>query len=121
MSACNRTRGECLAADVVVAASFFRRLRGLLGQPRSWSQAHSGLWIVPSRGVHMFGMRFAIDALFLSQGGIVVHMEENLRPWRVSHIVSSGGSVLELPAGCIARTGTKVGDQIEILSREEAQ
>lgn len=103
-----------------MADTFFRRLKGLLGQPPGWPQTHSGLWIVPSRGVHMFGMRFAIDVLFLGWGEIVVHMEQNLRPWRISRVVSSARSVLELPAGVIARTATQAGDQIEILSREEA-
>ncbi len=69
----------------------------------------------------MFGMRFAIDVLFLGRGRIVVHLEENLRPWRVSRMVPCARSVLELPAGVIARTATQPGDQIEILSREEAQ
>ncbi|MGA8366581.1 MAG: DUF192 domain-containing protein [Candidatus Acidiferrales bacterium] len=104
-----------------MADTFFRRLKGLLGQPNSWLKAHRGLWIVPSRGVHMFGMRFAIDVLFLGRGEIVVHLEQNLRPWRVSRVVPSAQSVLELPAGTIARTATQAGDQIEFLSRDEAR
>ena len=116
----NRTRDACLAADVAVADTFFRRLKGLLGQPHGWAQAHRGLWIVPSRGVHMFGMRFAIDVVFLGRGEIVVHLEQNLRPWRVSRVVPSARSVLELPAGAIARTATHVGDQIAFRSEEKA-
>jgi uncharacterized protein len=69
----------------------------------------------------MFGMRFAIDALFLSPGKVVVHVEENLRPWRVSRVVAAASSVLELPAGTIARTETRVGDQIEIVLGVEAR
>lgn len=103
-----------------MADTFFRRLKGLLGQPEDWPETQSGLWIVPSRGVHMFGMRFAIDVLFLGRGEIVVHLEQNLRPWRISRVISSARSVLELPAGVITRTATQAGDQIEILSREEA-
>ena len=68
----------------------------------------------------MFGMRFAIDVLFLGQGEIVVHLEQNLRPWHVSRVVPSARSVLELPAGAIARTATHVGDQIAFRSEEKA-
>lgn len=120
VSAFNRTRDACLAADVAVADTFLRRLKGLLGQPHGWARAHRGLWIVPSRGVHMFGMRFAIDVVFLGRGEIVVHLEQNLRPWRVSRVVPSARSVLELPAGAIARTATQAGDQIEFLPGEKA-
>jgi uncharacterized protein len=68
----------------------------------------------------MFGMRFAIDVVFLGRGEIVVHLEQNLRPWRISRVVPSARSVLELPAGAIARTATQAGDQIEFLPGEEA-
>jgi uncharacterized protein len=120
VSAFNRTRDACLAADVAVADTFLRRLKGLLGQTHGWVQAHRGLWIVPSRGVHMFGMRFAIDVVFLGRGEIVVHLEQNLRPWRVSRVVPSARSVLELPAGAIARTATRVGDRIAFRSEEKS-
>lgn len=112
----NRTRGVCLARDAVVADTFFPRLIGLLGEGRDWPERASALWIVPSRGVHMLGMRFAIDALFLDRGKVVVHAEKNLQPWRISRVVTAARSVLELPPGTIAQTETRVGDQIEIVA-----
>ena len=111
----NRTRETLLAADAVVADTFLSRLVGLLGQRPTWARASRGLWIIPSHGVHTLGMRFAIDVIFLDRNKTVVHIEENLRPWRVSRVIASARSVLELPASTIARSHTTIGDQIEVF------
>jgi uncharacterized membrane protein (UPF0127 family) len=99
-----------------VANSYFRRLVGLLGKTKRWAKEGSGLWIVPSRGVHTIGMMFPIDLVFLSKEKEVVHVEEYVRPFRISKVSLKASSVLELPAHTIYRTGTKVGDRLEISS-----
>jgi uncharacterized membrane protein (UPF0127 family) len=43
-----------------------------------------------------------------------VHVEEHVRPFRISKVSLRAQSVLELPAHSIYRSGTKVGDQLEI-------
>lgn len=110
----NRTRASLLAANVTVANTYLSRLVGLLGKGPSWEQEERGLWIIPSHGVHTLAMRFAIDVVFLDRKRIVVHKHQNLRPWRISKVIPSARSVLELPVGTIARSQTEVGDQIEI-------
>jgi uncharacterized membrane protein (UPF0127 family) len=80
-----------------------------------------GLWIVPSRGVHTLGMRFSIDVAYLDSRTVVVHIEEQLKPWRVAPIRLHASSVLELPASTLASTGTRVGDQIRIAQRQDNQ
>jgi len=37
-----------------------------------------------------------------------------MRPWAMGRLIRGGKSVLELPAGTIAATGTQVGDQLQI-------
>jgi uncharacterized membrane protein (UPF0127 family) len=37
-------------------------------------------------------------------------------PWKTSKMVFAAKSVLELPAGAIARSGTQLGDQFEMRS-----
>lgn len=111
----NRTRNSTLATDVTVANTYFPRLVGLLGKGCSWADAERALWIIPSRGVHMFGMRFAIDVVFLDCNRSVVHIQENLRPWQVSSVVRGARSVLELPVGTISRSGTQLGDHVEVV------
>src|SRR6185295_10283236 len=76
--------------------------------------AGEALWIVPSRQVHMFGMRYAIDVAFLDDAGAVVRTIPELAPWRVSPAVENAASALELPAGALARFGIDVGSRIVI-------
>ena len=110
----NKTRETFVATEAVVADSYLRRLIGLLGKTKRWVRQGGGLWIVPSRGVHTIGMMFPIDLIFLSKEKQVVHVEEHVRPFRISAVSLKASSILELPAHTIYRTGTKIGDQLEI-------
>jgi uncharacterized membrane protein (UPF0127 family) len=118
----NKTRETFVATEARVADSYVARLVGLLGKTRRWAQLGKGLWIVPSRGVHTIGMLFPIDLVFLSKEKEVVHIEEHLRPFRISRVSLRAMSVLELPPHTIFRSRTQVGDRFEIarLKREEA-
>ncbi len=114
----NKTRETFVATEAIVADSYLRRLVGLLGKTKRWARLGAGLWIIPSSGVHTLGMLFPIDVIFLSKEKEVVHVEEYLRPFRISKLSLRALSVLELPAHTIYRTGTKVGDRLEISSAE---
>ena len=84
----------------------------------------TGLWISGTNGIHMFFMRFAIDAVFLSRPGAgsavgnarrVVGLRRGLRPWvGLVPLVRGADGVLELPVGTIDTTGTQVGDEVRI-------
>jgi uncharacterized membrane protein (UPF0127 family) len=117
----NRTREAFVATEADVANSYMRRLVGLLGKTKRWAKIGTGLWIVPSCGVHTIGMMFSIDLVFLSKEKQVVHVEEYVRPFRISRVSLKAASVLELPPHTIYRTGTKVGDQLEISSLSAPQ
>jgi len=110
----NRTRETFVATEATVADSYLRRLVGLLGKTRHWARAGSGLWITPSHGVHTIGMLFPLDLIFLDDKKNVVHVEEHMQPFRISKVVLKASSVLELPPYTIFRTGTRVGDCMEI-------
>lgn len=110
----NRTRQAFLATDVELANSHLTRARGLMLTSAAKFPNGRGLWIVPCHGVHTFGMRFAIDAIYLDQGLRVVHIEEDLRPWRLGRLTLDAISVLEVPARTVWASGTDVGDQLEI-------
>ena len=110
----NKTRETFVATEAAVADSYVRRLVGLLGKTKRWAQLGRGLWIVPSRGVHTIGMLFPIDLIFLSKEKEVVHVEEHLRPFRISTVSLRATSVVELPAHTVYRTGTQIGDRMEI-------
>ncbi len=111
----NRTRETFVATEVVVADTYLRRLVGLLGKTKRWARPGRGLWITPSHGVHTIGMLFPLDLIFLDQEKQVVAIEEHVRPFRISNVSLKADSVLELPAHTVFRTGTRIGDRLEIV------
>jgi uncharacterized membrane protein (UPF0127 family) len=110
----NRTRNAYLATRLSVAETHWSRLRGLMGKDAASFAAGDGLWIVPSRGVHTLAMKFPIDVLYLDTNKQVVHVEQNLKPWRVARVSLHTASVLELPGNTLESSGTTIGDEIEI-------
>lgn len=110
----NKTRETFVATEVTVADGYFSRLVGLLGKTKRWAKLGKALWIIPSQGVHTIGMLFPIDLIYLDKEKQVVHVEEFVRPFRVSKVSLKTRSVIELPPHTIYRTGTQIGDQIEI-------
>jgi uncharacterized membrane protein (UPF0127 family) len=112
LSAINVTRGVALTEHGRVADSFTTRLVGLLAD-KSLAEGN-GLWIVPCNSIHSIGMKFVFDAVFLDKNLCVTHLMQEMKPWRISKMVWAAHSVLELPAGTIARTGTVLGDQLEM-------
>lgn len=72
-----------------------------------------GLWIVPCEAVHTIGMKFVIDVVFLNRKREVVKVRPSMVKWRFSGSIFAH-SVLELPAGTCAATGTQKGDQLEL-------
>lgn len=110
----NRTRRQFLATRLSVADGHWTRLRGLIGRRQESFSAGHGLWIIPCRGVHTLGMAFPIDVLYLDGDNIVIHMEQNLSPWRFAPVRLRAASVLELPENTLRLTGTTIGDELEI-------
>jgi uncharacterized protein len=107
--------GATLADRLAIADTHWTRLRGLLGTHAL--PEGDGLWIRPCRQVHMFGMRYAIDVVFLDDARRIVGLTPVLAPWRVSPLVRTATSVLELPAGTIARAGLHEGQTVTIEAR----
>ncbi len=112
MRAANRDRDTELASRVEKADTFWARLKGLRGRTDLLDGA--ALWIVPSRGVHTRGLSFPIDVVFLDRAMRVLAVEERLAPGRFARIRWRARTVLELPAGRIRLSRTRVGDRIEI-------
>jgi uncharacterized protein len=116
----NRTRQAYLATQLSIAATHWSRLRGLMCTEADSFHTGQGLWIVPSRGVHTFAMRFPIDVVYLNEDKTVVHLEQDLKPWRVAAVRMQAASVIELPCNILHSTGTSIGDEIEIVLGREA-
>jgi uncharacterized membrane protein (UPF0127 family) len=106
----NLTRNTELACRAEIAGTSGKRRTGLLKHKSL--PAGEGLWIVPCEGVHTFGMKFAIDVLFLNKKRKVLKVRADMDRGKISFCLRAY-SVLELPAGTAAATGTVPGDQLE--------
>ena len=95
----------------VVAATPWRRMKGLLG--RASLDDGEGLLIRSSASIHMFFMRFPIDAVFLDENLVVRKVVRGLKPWRIA-AARGAKSVVELPAGAATRAGVKAGDRLAL-------
>jgi uncharacterized protein len=112
MNIYNETKGTLIADQAVKAAGFLARGRGLMmASPLS---SGGGLVIEPCNSIHMFFMRYPLDAVFLDEQGTVVFMYRAIKPWRVGRIVRHARCVIELPVGAIASSRTEVGDKVKM-------
>lgn len=107
----NRTKGTFLGVDVKRADAFRKRLLGLY-RHRHLSLG-DGVWLVPCKGVQTIGMRTAIDVVFLDSTQRVVRIYNYVRPGRIIWWVPRAHSALEVPAGAVGSSETRVGDSVE--------
>lgn len=108
----NTSKGTELGDNVALAGTGKTRNKGLLG--RDGLEEGEGLWIRPCEAIHMFFMKFAIDAVFIDRKKKVTKIAASIKPWRLAASFRAH-SVIELPAGTALRTNTMPGDQIEIV------
>lgn len=109
MTVRNLTNGAILADAADRADTSPKRRTGLL--KHNCLPPGQGLWIAPCEAVHTFGMKFPIDVLFLNRQRTVLKIRREMGRRGVS-VCWRAYSVLELPAGTVAETQTKVGDQL---------
>jgi uncharacterized protein len=108
-----------LATRVVEARTPLSRMRGLLG--RSGLADGEALLLAPCTSVHTFFMGFPIDVLFLARDGRAVRAVSSLLPWRATRLYPSAACAIELPAGALARSGTREGDTLDLVPPDGAQ
>ncbi|MDX6438559.1 MAG: uncharacterized protein QOF45_1142 [Gaiellaceae bacterium] len=106
-----REDGRVVCEQLLVAARPLQRMRGLLG--RRSLPADEGILLRPAGSVHMFFMRFAIDAIFLDRDLVVIGIAHDLRPWRTAGR-RGAKAVVELASGECARRGIKAGDALTL-------
>lgn len=111
--------GEVIASHLVRADRMLARMRGLLW--RKELNPNEGLWITPCNSIHMFFMRFSIDAIFVDEHLQIVRVCENLATWRMARGGKYAHSVLELRAGKAAFFNLRVGDRLEITEKRHRE
>jgi hypothetical protein len=105
----NQTRQTLLADRAEIADTSAKRRVGLL-KHKSLGPGE-GLWIAPCESVHTFFMKFPIDLVYLDKRLRVRKVRHAVPPWRLSACLTAH-SILELPAGAAAESGTVAGDTL---------
>lgn len=95
--------------------TYWERMRGLLG--RSAPDKGTGLLISPCGSVHTFGMRYAIDVLYLDQAWRVIKLRSGLRPSRID-FARGARHVVELAAGEAKRLDLNRLTRVTWIERE---
>jgi hypothetical protein len=108
----NARTNVAIADSVTAAFDSAARRRGLLG--RDGMRAREALIIAPSNAIHTFFMRFDIDVAFVARDGRVLKVRAAVPPWRMSAAIGAF-AVVELPAGALAASETKVGDTLALV------
>ncbi len=111
MAVVRKEDGTVVCARCAVADSAWRRTKGLLG--RASLDEEEGILLRPGGSIHMFFMRFPIDAVFLDRDLHVLRVAAGLKPWRMAS-KRGAKAVLELPAGRCARIGLGAGARLVI-------
>lgn len=112
----NQNRNRNIAGRVLVAGTSASRRQGLLAKKSL--EPETGLWIAPCEAVHTFGMKTAIDVIFLDRHHRVSKLVNNLAPYRLA-ICLKAASVLELRSGTITSSETRVGDSLQFQPAHE--
>ena len=97
--------------------TFFRRLRGLLFT-RALPEGE-GLLLEPCNSVHMLGMLYALDIVYLDAEQRILKIAPNLPPFLGLSFCLKAKAALELPAGAAERYGWQVGDRLCVETAEK--
>jgi uncharacterized protein len=106
-----RHDGSTVCERCLLAETPLTRLRGLLG--RAGLERGEGILLRPASSIHMWFMRFPIDAVFLDSENRVLRVAAHLKPWRLAGC-RGAKAVVELPAGECARVGLRPGDRLSL-------
>jgi uncharacterized membrane protein (UPF0127 family) len=104
-----RQDGSPVCERCLLAETPLTRLKGLLG--RRELPPGEGLLLRPASSIHMFFMRFPIDAVWVDKRLKVLKVSHNVGPWKVAACKGANG-VVEISAGEASRRGVQPGDQL---------
>ncbi len=99
--------------DATVANTRNLRRRGLIGRDN-----FDGALVIPCcRWIHTFGMRFAIDVVYLDDRGRVLKFA-TVYPNRLTKPILNATSVVEAPSGRLCAMSIGIGTVIEVHGRD---
>ncbi|QUH27003.1 DUF192 domain-containing protein [Serpentinicella alkaliphila] len=103
----NSRNGEILASKVVLADTFWLRLKGLIG--RDNIEDEEALILYPCSEIHCYGMKFNIDIIFLDKDKKVISCIDNIIPGSRAR-VKDAKYAIEFKAGLVKKKQVKKED-----------
>ena len=104
-----------IAHAVEEAKTFAARSRGLLG--RSTIDPEEGMLFRDCTSIHMFGMKTALDVVFLDDQDRVVKIFRALKPWQMAFGGGKATHCLELAPGALPPDRPAIGERLSICER----
>ena len=104
--------GSELVGRLLLATGMGQRMRGLLG--RSDLPVGVGMWLSPCPSIHMLGMRFAIDVIFLDRQQRVGALRPNVKPGQLARGGRGAHSAVEVASGWLDLAALPVGTQLQV-------
>ena len=111
MKCFNPITQDVFAENLKLNDTFFSRLIGLMFKKNL--PAGSGVVLKPCTQIHTCFMRFNIDVIFLDTDLQVLHVIENMKPWRLSPLFLKARYTVELPANTL-KGRVKKGDKLSL-------
>ena len=110
--------GRPLEAQIVLATSFWGRLRGLILAGKL--PPDTGLLMAPCNNIHTLGMVEPIEAVFVSKDWRILKISPPLKPWRAVSACRGAWGVIEWAPGQAARLGLREGVQLQRLAAQKS-
>ena len=107
----NLTKNRIIAEKPLIALSFIERGRGMIGRKFNGFDA---MVFNRCNTVHTMMMAMNIDVLFLDSENVICTMHRKLTPWKLFVRSGNAVAVIELPEGTAERTGTEIGDVLNL-------
>ena len=104
---------------VLIADTPRKRAFGLLTLPPL--AENEVLWLEPCNGIHTLGMKYAIDVISLDRSGVILALNEKVRPFRFVFFRRHVRTTLEARSGFIARHRLHIGQKIALITEEKTQ
>ncbi|MBI2145673.1 DUF192 domain-containing protein [Candidatus Woesearchaeota archaeon] len=111
----NLTRNSILASRSRLADSAMKRIVGLMFSRQTKSAMILKFGRETKVSLHTFFVFFPIDIVFVDGNSTVAELVENMQPFTTYTAKEKAKCVVELPAGMIRASRTKVGDKIAFL------
>lgn len=102
---------RALLNKVFLPHGFWQRARGLLGKPPLLED--EGFLFNDCRAIHMFGMRYALDIVFVDGDLKICKLVPDLAPWRMAYCANAEHT-LELASGSVGRLKLILGQQLKL-------